>query len=261
MICLNKKKIEKWYDNGFIIDLLIIFVIFLIIISSQSFANGELSFALFSSVINHNSIYLLVLVYFILLNFSFGKKYFNYLNIFLIFIYFITTVTSFLTVVQSFSLAVALTFMLNFLLFVYLSHTLLRGTRFWKEFHLSSSPFNELTNIGVFYAVVVISVFLLAVNLISTVAIRGVIITVLDTSYYLLLGRYIYLYCNYLDSHHIDTNNEGNFNEVRGKVQKVLDKTEIDDVIIESIKGVKEAVKDTSNSPKKRSRKSVKKGE
>lgn len=256
---MKQKKVEKWYDNGYIITSSIIAVIFLIIISSQSFANGELSFAFFSSVINYNSIYLLVLVYFLLLSFPFGKKYFNYLNIFLMFIYFILSVTSFLSVVQSFSLTAVLKFILVFFLFIYMSHVLLRGTRFWKEFHLSSSPFNELTNDGAFYAIVVISVFLLAVNLINTVVIRGVVIAILDTFYYLLLGRYIYLYREYLDHEKIDTNNEGNFNEVRGKVKEVLDKTEIDDVIVDGFKEVKETIAG-ENHPKRTSRK-VKKGE
>ncbi len=243
MICLSKGKIKKWYDNGQIITALIILVVALAIICSQSFANGEFTFALLSSVINHNSIYLLILVYFILLQISFGKKNFNYLNAFLISIYFITTVTSFLTVIQSFSLTTVLHFVLNFIFFIYLGHTLLRGTRFWKELHLHSSPFNELTNEGIFYSIVVVSVFLLIVNLISTVVISGVVLSVLDTLYYVLLGRYAYLYYEYLDFKKIDCDNDGNFDEVKGKVQEVLDKTEIDDVLVEGIKEVKSVLK------------------
>lgn len=238
----EKKKPLKWYDSGHMITTLILVVIITIIVMSQSYANGELTFALLSSVINHNSIYLLIFVYFILLKFSFGKKYFNYLNVFLIFIYFITTVTSFLTVIQSFSLSTILNFILNFIFFIYLGHTLLRDTRFWKEFHLSESPFNELTNEGVYYAICVISLFLLAVNLISTAVISGVVISVLDTIYYLLFGRYIYLYREYLDTKKLDSDNPGNFDEVREKVQEVLDKTEIDDVVVAGIQEVKQEV-------------------
>ena len=262
------KKVENWYDSADIITCLIITTIFLSIICSQSFANGEFSFTLFSSVINRNSIYLLILIYFVLLRFSFGKRYFNYLNIFLIFVYFITTVTSFLTLVQSFSLVSVLSFVLNFVLFIYSSHTLLRGTRFWKEFRLYSSPFNELTNEGVFYSTCVISVFLLAVNLISTVVVSGVVLSLLDTIYYLLFGRYVYLYYEYLDSKKIDSNNDGNFDEFRGKVQELLDKTEIDDVIVDGSKEVKETIsgdkpKEEKEVKEKKStkKKSVKKGE
>lgn len=238
---MEKKKLEKWYDNGYIITGMIIFVILMIIICSQSFVNGELSFALFSSVINHNSIYLLLLVYFIMLSFPFGKKYFNYLNLFLLFIYFIATVTSLLTVFQSFKLVTVLNFVLNIILFLYSIHTLLRGTRFWKEFNLGSSPFHELTNDGIFYGVIVISVLLLIVNLINAVVVSGVVISLLDTFYYVLFGRYIYIYWFFLDKKKIDANSEGNFDEFRGKVQEKLDQTEIDDILVEGIKDVKNA--------------------
>ena len=256
---MKKEKIEKWYDSGHMITTLMLVIIFLIVICSQSFASDQLSFALLSSIINHNSIYLLVLVYFILIKFPVGKKYFNYLSIFLIFVYLTVAITSLLTVIQSFSLTTVLSFALNFLLFIYISHTLLRGTRFWKEFHLHSSPFNELTNEGIFYAIVVLSVFLLAVNLISTAVIRGVFIAILDTLYYLLLGRYIYLYYEYLDIKKIDSNNEGNFDEVRGKVKEVLDKTEIDDVIIEGYKEVKDSLKETKEKKKEEKEEKVEK--
>ncbi len=238
----TKEKELKWYNSGHKITSAVIAVILLIIICSQSFANGEFTFELFSSVINHNSIYLFALIYFILLKFSVGKRYFNYLNVFLVFIYFIVMVTSGLTVFQSFSLNTVLNFILNFVLFIYLSHTLFRDTRIWKEFHLGKSPFNELTNDWIYYAIIVLTVFLLAVNLISTVVLRGVIISLLDAVYMLLFGRYIYLYRDYLDHKQLDASNEGNFDEIRGKVQEVLDKTEIDDKIVDGVKDMKEKI-------------------
>ena len=67
----------KWYMNGKRVTNYILIVILAIILCSQSFANSTLSLALFTSVINHNSVYLLVFVYFILIQFSFGKKYFK----------------------------------------------------------------------------------------------------------------------------------------------------------------------------------------
>jgi len=242
---MSKKENEKelkWYNNADTVTSAILGIILAVIICSQSLANGELSFALFSSVINHNSIYLLIFIYFILLKFPVGKKNFNYLNVFLIFIYFIATLTSLLTVVQSFSLTPALTFIMNLIVLLYLIHTMFRDTVIWKDFHLSKSPFNELTNEWFFYAMFVVSIILLAVNLISTVVVSGVVVAVLDTIYYILLGRYIYLYREYLDHKKLDINNEGNFDEVRGKVQEVLDKTDIDDKIIEGYKGAKEKV-------------------
>ena len=267
---MAKKKIEKvaWYNDAQIITGLILSTVILIVLCSQSFANGEFSFALFSSVINHNSIYLLVFIYFLLIQIHFGKKYFNYLNAFLIFIYIITTFTSFLTLTQSLDLTTVFTFILNFIFLVYFIHTFLRGTRFWEELHLSSSPFHELTNEGVYYAIVIISVLLLAVNLINTVAISGVVLSVLDTVYFMLLGRYAYLYWEYLDKKKIDNENEGNLDDVKVKVQEVLDKTDVDEIIVDSIKDVKgvftkekEEEEEVIEPPKRTTRRTTKKGE
>lgn len=242
----NKKENLVWYNNGNTLIDMILVTILLIIIFSQSFAtSGGFSITLFGSIINHNSVYLFVLIYFILLKFEFGKKYFNYLNLILIFLYGLTTITSLITVVQAFSLNTVLEFTINFVLLVYLFHTMLRGTIVWKDFKLSNSPFNEFSNDTLYYIVVVISVVTLIVDLISTAVLRGIIISLLDAVFLILFGRYIFLYRKYLDEKKIDSNNKGNFDEVRktidetmdsahGKVQEVLDKTDID----EKIKGV-----------------------
>lgn len=242
----NKKENLVWYNNGNTLIDMILVTILLIIIFSQSFAtSGGFSLTLFGSIINHNSVYLFVLIYFILLKFEFGKKYFNYLNLILIFLYGLTTITSLITVVQAFSLNTVLEFTINFILLVYLFHTMLRGTIVWKDFKLSNSPFNEFSNDTLYYIVVVISVVTLIVDLISTAVLRGIIISLLDAVFLILFGRYIFLYRKYLDEKKIDSNNKGNFDEVRktidetmdsahGKVQEVLDKTDID----EKIKGV-----------------------
>lgn len=238
----NKNSSLKWYDNAHFVTNLIIVIISIFIIASQSLANGELSFALFSSVINHNSIYILVLLYFILLKFSFGKKIFNYMNVILVFIYLITTTTSLFTIVQSFSLYTVLTFIINFVFLIYMSHTLFRDSRIWREFSFSKSPFNELTNDWYFSAIVILTIFLLLVNLISTVVFSGVVVSILDSMYYILLGRYIFLYREYLDKKKLDSNNNGNFDEVREKVQEVLDKTDIDDKIVNGVKNIHDKI-------------------
>ena len=266
---------EKWYNNGSIITTLIIVVIFAIILASQSFAIGTtFSLTLLGSVINHNSTYLFVLMYFILLKFSFGKKYFNYLSLILIFLYGISTITSLLTLVGAFSLDTVLEFAINFTICAYLIHTMLRGTILWKEFRLGNSPFNEFTNDGSFYIVIVLSVFLLIVKLISTVELKGVCISILDCIYVILLGKYIFLYRKYLDQEKIDFINEGNFDEVRkvvddsievvkDKTEELLDKTDIDEKLIEvkdkAVKKSKKVVKDIKKATKNTTKKGAKK--
>ena len=243
------KKKEKWYDNARTLTTILIGIILIIIVCSQSFvAPQNFSLELFESILNHNSIYLLVLVYFILVKLPVGKKYFNYLNIFLIFIYFLSMITSALTLVQSFSLNTVLTFALNVLLVLYLVHTLFRDTRIWKDYNLSNSPFNELGNEWFYYSIIVVSSGLLAINLISTVVVRGVLIAILDCIYVLLFARYIFLYREYLDQKQLDSDNKGNFDEIREdvkeKVQEVLDKTEIDEKIVEVSNNMKEKVQE-----------------
>ena len=264
---------EKWYNNANMITNLIMIMIGLIILLSQSFVlknNGSIE--LFTSIINHNSIYLFALIYFGLLKIKSGKKYFNYLSVFIIFIYFITTITSCLTCIQVFSVISLLDFILNLMILIYLVHTLLRDTRVWREFYLSNSPFNELSNDFLFYSILVISLILLAFNLINTIVIRGMILSIFDTIYIILLDRYIYLYRDYLDKKKINVNNSGNFDAVRNKVQEVLDKTDIDEKIVavkdkvvdttkEMGKEISKASKDISKSIKTSKKKTTKKGE
>lgn len=266
---MDKKSDIKWYDNAGIITSLIIGIIALIILASQSFAvSGESSLALFGSVINHNSIYLLVVIYFIVLKTYFGKRYFNYINLILVFLYLLATCTSFLTVIQSFSLNTVVTFAMNFVIVIYLIHTMFRDTRIWSDYKMGNSPFNELSNDWYFYTLVVLSLFLLAINLVSTVVIGGVVISVLDSVYIMLFARYIYLYRNYLDSREIDADNDGNFDamrenikntvdEVSNKVNEFVEKNEIDerideikDKVVEGTNEIREKVSDLINDDK-----------
>lgn len=231
---------KKWYDSANTITTMIIITISLIIIFSQSFVLGRNgSLELFTSIINHNSIYLFILGYFILIKFYIGKRYFNYISAFLIFIYFITATTSFLTLIQAFSLNSWLDFALNILLLIYLVHTLMRDTRVWREFYLSKSPFNEIPNDFMFYSIIVVSIILLAVNLISTIVISGVIISILDAIYIMLLARYIYLYRVFLDKKKGDTMNlddlKKTINEIDKSVSKTVDEIgkNINDYVVE----------------------------
>ncbi len=201
----NKKSVA-WYDNpNFVADFLLV-LIAVIIIGSESFAihNNLSTMDIFRNIMNHNSIYFLVLAYFVILKFQFGKKYFNFLNLFLIFLYFITMITSGLTIFQSFSLDALLSFCIHVLLVIYLIHTFFRGTRIWSEFKLAKSPFHELSNEWYFYAIFILDIIVLAVNLISTTSFAGTVLCCLDFLYIVLFARYIYLYQAFLNEHKKD---------------------------------------------------------
>ena len=252
----NQDKKIKWYESGNVITTLIIVTILAAIFCSQSFAViGGSNFSIFTSVINHNSLYLVVLVYFVLLKTKTGKVYFNYLNAFLMFFYFISTIGSILTLIQSFSLNTILGFLKDLLLLVYLCHTMFRDTRVWHDLKLGKSPFNEVRNDSYYYALVVLVIIHLVVNLISTVVVNGLFVSILDALYLLLFGRYIYLYREYLDYHKLDFYNEGNFDgikeEITSNINEVLDKTEIDDKIVDVAKKVKKKVVKKESTKKK----------
>lgn len=220
----EKKDSELWYDNPSIVTWLIILIISIIILSSQSFSiNSNVdALRMFQDVLNHNITYMIALVYFVSLKTKFGKKYFDYINLVMIVVFFILFVTSILTVFQSFNLATLLSLAIHTLLVVYFFHVFMRGTRFWKEFSLEKSPFNELSNEWFFLALVIIEVVLFSVNLITTATFNGTVLATFDCIYIILFSRYIYLYGVYLDSKKINAKNTGNFNEYKEKINEVV---------------------------------------
>ena len=269
-----------WYDNPGIITNIIIGLIAVIILLSQSFAiNNNLStHEILSSIINHNSVYLIVLVYFVALKTNIGKRYFDFLNIFLVLLYFITGITSFLTIFQSFSLEALVACALHLTLFVYLFHTLFRRTRVWKEFHLNKSPFNEIKNDAYFYAISVLTIFLLALDLIVTTTPDGAILSIFDASYMLAFARYVFLYGCFVDNKERKINPTTSMEEVREalndlgeKVGDVVDNVAdiVEDTVDQVEKKINDVVekKDESKKTVKKStkktttKKSVKKGE
>lgn len=269
----NKKAEIEWYDNPGFITNLIIGLIAIVIILSQSFAvNNNLStHEILSSIINHNSVYLLVLVYFVALKTKIGKRYFDFLNVFLILLYFITSITSILTVFQSFSLETLVDCALHIVLFVYLFHTLFRRTRIWREFHLAKSPFNEIKNDGYFYAIIVLTVVLLALDLIATTELDGTILSILDACYMVLFARYVFLYGCFLDNKEKKINPNTSIEEIKEKVEQVKDKLDevVDDITDSVADATKSAIdmvedklddkKDKKTEKKKESKKTKKK--
>lgn len=219
----EKKNNIEWYDNPTIITWLIILIISVIILSSQSFSiNSNIDpIRMFQDILNHNITYMIALVYFVSLKTKLGKKYFDYSNIFMIIVFFITFITSILTVFQSFGLATLLSLAIHTLMLVYFFHIFMRGTRLWKEFNLSKSPFNELTNEWFFYALVIIEVILFTVNLISTATFNGTVLATFDCIYIILFARYIYLYGTYLDFKKVNNKNTGNFDKYKEKVSDI----------------------------------------
>ena len=224
----DKKKDMSWYDNPGLISNIILFVLFLIIISSQSLGvKSELSMSdLISNILNLNTTYLIVLLYFIIIKFRYGKRYFSFFNIVLLILYFIVSVTSFLSIFQSFQIVTFLMLLINVVVFIQIFHTVLRDTRVWKEFHLDRSPFNEIKGNGYFYAIFTLCILYLLINLITINVdqFSGVVITLLVSVFYILFSRYFLLYSNHLDEKKVNSTNIGSFDEIKKSVDETVEK-------------------------------------
>lgn len=198
----NIKSERKWYDNPNIITTSAITVLTLIILLSQSYAvkNNLSTNDILRNLLNHNTLYIIGLIYFIPLKTKAGKRYFNYLNLFLIIVYLIFSVTSVLSIIRSFGITSLMTLGINIIFLIHMIHVFLKKTRFWKEFKLEKSPFNEIKNEYYFYSQLVLSIILFTVNLINSSNVDGIILSTVVMIYTLLLTRYIYTYQVYLDN-------------------------------------------------------------
>lgn len=260
----NKKNNDLWwFDNPNFVTNIIIGLIIIIIILSQSFAiNNNLSTnMIFRSIINHNIIYLISLVYFVLLKTHIGKKYFNFLNVFLALLYLVTSITALLTVFQSFSLTSLVNLAMHLVILIYIVHTFFRNTRVWGDFNLEKSPFSEINNDTYLYIIVVLSVILLAINLIFTTSVDGTFLSILDTVYIIFFARYIYLYGVFLEKkYNINTSKD----IISDIVDDISDKASLAiDEIKDKTKEVLDDVKNNTsrnNEGVKNKKKSTKKG-
>ena len=245
---MEKKNKISWIDDARKITSILIVLMIAIIILSQSFAiNNNLStIDILKNIVNHNVVYLLLLMYFVSIKTYFGKKNFNYFNLILIAIYMITSITSLLNLFQSLSLSSIISFVLNITLLIYISHVFLRNTRLWKELNLSKSPFNELSNDWLLSAAIVLTVTKLAVTLIFTTSIDGAFLSFLDCIFESDITHYIYLYRDYLDKKRIDSDNEGDFSEYKEKINDFVEENDLD----ETIDAIKDKVDDIGDSVK-----------
>lgn len=195
----NKEK--DWFDSPRMVTYIIIGLLIVLIILSQSFAiNSQLGTAdIIRSILNHNSIYVLTLIYFVLLHFKIGKKYFDHLNVLMLIFFILITIASFFTIFQSFGLASLLQLGINILFTVYFLFAFLSNTLIGKELHLNNSLLVELKNEQYFYLITTLLVVNLIVALISSTSFESIVISLLEVLFYFLFARYISLYKEYDD--------------------------------------------------------------
>lgn len=188
-----------WYNNPVIVSNLVLLVVVLIIIFSQSLGiySDIKAWEVFKNVINLNSIYILVFLYFISIKTKFGRKYFNYLNVILIFIHLLIAITSFLSLIQQLTIVSFILFVINIFLFLFQVHTLLKDTNIWNEFNLFKSPFNEVEYDFFFIVITLLSILYFVINMVITNEFSSVVLTLFITIYNILFSRFLLLYGNH----------------------------------------------------------------
>ena len=215
---MNKNKEKDFFDSPSMITYILIGLLVVLIILSQSFAIQSHMAAgdIFRSIINHNSIYLVSLIYFILIRVKFGKKYFDYLNVIMFVFYLLTTFASLFTIFQSFGFDSILNLAFNVLITLYFGYSFFTSTVIGKDLRLSDSPLAEINNGQYYYLLIGIIAISLIVSLVSVNSFEDVVVYLLEAIYQFMFVRYIYLYKEYIERKELEA-----FKEKEKKEEKV----------------------------------------
>ena len=215
---MNKSKEKDFFDSPSMITYILIGLLVVLIILSQSFAIQSHMAAgdIFRSIINHNSIYLVSLIYFILIRVKFGKKYFDYLNV---------------TIFQSFGFDSILNLAFNVLITLYFGYSFFTSTVIGKDLRLSDSPLAEINNGQYYYLLIGIIAISLIVSLVSVNSFEDVVVYLLEAIYQFMFVRYIYLYKEYIERKELEASKEK-----EKKEEKVVEEVKEDKTVKEEEK-------------------------
>ena len=207
---MNKSKEKDFFDSPSMITYILIGLLVVLIILSQSFAIQSHMEAgdIFRSIINHNSIYLVSLIYFILIRVKFGKKYFDYLNVVMFVFYLLTTFASLFTIFQSFGFDSILNLAFNVLITLYFGYSFFTSTVIGKDLRLSDSPLAEINNGQYYYLLIGIIAISLIVSLVSVNSFEDVVVHLLEAIYKFMFVRYVYLYKEYIERKELEASKE-----------------------------------------------------
>lgn len=207
---MNKSSEKDFFDSPSMITYILIGLLVVLIILSQSFAIQSHMEAgdIFRSIINHNSIYLVSLIYFILIRVKFGKKYFDYLNVVMFVFYLLTTFASLFTIFQSFGFDSILNLAFNVLITLYFGYSFFTSTVIGKDLRLSDSPLAEINNGQYYYLLIGIIAISLIVSLVSVNSFEDVVVYLLEAIYQFMFVRYVYLYKEYIERKELEASKE-----------------------------------------------------
>ena len=229
---MNKSKEKDFFDSPSMITHILIGLLVVLIILSQSFAIQSHMAAgdIFRSIINHNSIYLVSLIYFILIRVKFGKKYFDYLNVVMFVFYLLTTFASLFTIFQSFGFDSILNLAFNVLITLYFGYSFFTSTVIGKDLRLSDSPLAEINNGQYYYLLIGIIAISLIVSLVSVNSFEDVVVYLLEAIYQFMFVRYIYLYKEYIERKELEASKE------KEKKEEAVEEVKEDKIIKEEEK-------------------------
>lgn len=229
---MNKNKEKDFFDSPSMITYILIGLLVVLIILSQSFAIQSHMAAgdIFRSIINHNSIYLVSLIYFILIRVKFGKKYFDYLNVVMFVFYLLTTFASLFTIFQSFGFDSILNLAFNVLITLYFGYSFFTSTVIGKDLRLSDSPLAEINNGQYYYLLIGIIAISLIVSLVSVNSFEDVVVYLLEAIYQFMFVRYIYLYKEYIERKELEASKE------KEKKEEAVEEVKEDKIIKEEEK-------------------------
>jgi len=195
----HREKEREWFDSPNAITLIMIGLLIILIILSQSFAiqNHLSAHEILRSILNHNSIYVITLFYFILVRTKVGKRYFDYLNVIMAILYILMAIAGLFTIFQSFGLASFLSLSIRLFMMVYFLYAFIMPNEFGRELKLENSPIADINNGQYFYLITILLIVELVVVLIDSVSFDGIVVSLLEMMYQLLFARYIYLYKEY----------------------------------------------------------------
>ena len=229
---MNKSSEKDFFDSPSMITYILIGLLVVLIILSQSFAIQSHMAAgdIFRSIINHNSIYLVSLIYFILIRVKFGKKYFDYLNVVMFVFYLLTTFASLFTIFQSFGFDSILNLAFNVLITLYFGYSFFTSTVIGKDLRLSDSPLAEINNGQYYYLLIGIIAISLIVSLVSVNSFEDVVVYLLEAIYQFMFVRYIYLYKEYIERKELEASKE------KEKKEEAVEEVKEDKIIKEEEK-------------------------
>lgn len=219
---MNKSNERDFFDSPNMITYILIGLLVVLIILSQSFAIQSHMEAgdIFRSIINHNSVYLVSLIYFVLIKVKFGKKYFDYLNVTMFVFYLLTTFASLFTIFQSFGFYSILNLAFNVLITLYFGYSFFTSTVIGKDLGLSDSPLSEINNGQYYYILIGIIAISLIVSLVSVNSFEDVVVYLLEAMYQFMFVRYVYLYKQYIERKELEASKEKKQDEEKPKEKR-----------------------------------------